>query len=98
MPMYQVKPIVDGHIEIDLPTCMYSYQIHAQHGNSFTAEHALQVTVNRFNLGRYTFECIYLTGFGSWRFYVIFRGSETLVLTALHLRIGMCCSVAMLAC
>ncbi|CAG03145.1 unnamed protein product, partial [Tetraodon nigroviridis] len=40
MPMYQVKPIVDAHIEIDLPTCMYRYQI--QHGNSCTAEHALQ--------------------------------------------------------
>ena len=56
--MYQVKPIVDGHIKIDLPTCMYGYQIQAQHGNSCTAEHALQVTVNRFNLERDTFNCI----------------------------------------
>lgn len=40
--MYQVKPIVDSHIPIDLPTCMYSSQIHAQHGDSCTAEHALQ--------------------------------------------------------
>lgn len=42
MPMYQVKPISQGDIKIDLPTCMYKLpNIHAQHGSS-CAEYALQ--------------------------------------------------------
>lgn len=46
MPMYQVKPICGGDIQIDLPTCMYKLpNIHAQQGNSCCSEHALQVTV-----------------------------------------------------
>ena len=47
VPMYKVKPISGGHIETDLPTCMYKLpNIHAQQGNSCTSEHALQVTDN----------------------------------------------------
>ncbi|KAG7505435.1 hypothetical protein JOB18_031323 [Solea senegalensis] len=43
MPMYQVKPTCGGDIKIDLPTCMYKLpNIHAQQGNSYTPEHALQ--------------------------------------------------------
>ncbi|KAM3863573.1 aminoacyl tRNA synthase complex-interacting multifunctional protein 2 [Diretmus argenteus] len=43
MPMYQVKPISGGEIKVDLPTCMYKLpNVHAQQGNSWPSEHALQ--------------------------------------------------------
>uniref|UniRef100_A0A3B4A333 Uncharacterized protein n=1 Tax=Periophthalmus magnuspinnatus TaxID=409849 RepID=A0A3B4A333_9GOBI len=43
MPMYQVKPVCGGHIEVDLPTCMYKLpNIHAQDGNGSVSDHALQ--------------------------------------------------------
>ncbi|KAJ0001451.1 hypothetical protein NQD34_006471 [Periophthalmus magnuspinnatus] len=39
MPMYQVKPVCGGHIEVDLPTCMYKLpNIHAQDGNGSNGE------------------------------------------------------------
>ncbi|KAJ0058008.1 hypothetical protein NL108_007204, partial [Boleophthalmus pectinirostris] len=39
MPMYQVKPVCGGHIEVDLPTCMYKLpNIHTQDGNSSNGE------------------------------------------------------------
>lgn len=43
MPMYQVKPLSQRDVKIDLPTCMYKLSnIHALPGSS-CAEHALQV-------------------------------------------------------
>uniref|UniRef100_A0A8C6TKR5 Aminoacyl tRNA synthetase complex interacting multifunctional protein 2 n=1 Tax=Neogobius melanostomus TaxID=47308 RepID=A0A8C6TKR5_9GOBI len=43
MPMYQVKPVCGGHMEVDLPTCMYNLpNVHGQHGNSCGSDHALQ--------------------------------------------------------
>lgn len=43
MPMYQVKPVCGGHMEVDLPTCMYKLpNIHAQHGDICSSDHALQ--------------------------------------------------------
>ncbi|KAK2833541.1 hypothetical protein Q5P01_017430 [Channa striata] len=43
MPMYQVKPVSGGQMQIDLPTCMYKLpNVHVQQGNSCAAEHALQ--------------------------------------------------------
>lgn len=74
MPMYQVKPIVDRHIAIDVPTCMYSYQIQAQRGSSGAAEHALQVTGDRVHRDRVAFKRI-CTPSGVVN--VTFRGSET---------------------
>lgn len=43
MPMYQVKPVCGGDIQIDLPTCMYKLpNVHAQQEHSCISEHALQ--------------------------------------------------------
>ncbi|XP_028268889.1 aminoacyl tRNA synthase complex-interacting multifunctional protein 2 [Parambassis ranga] len=43
MSMYQVKPVCGGDVKLDLPACMYKLpNVHAQQGNSCTAEHALQ--------------------------------------------------------
>ncbi|XP_013889542.1 aminoacyl tRNA synthase complex-interacting multifunctional protein 2 [Austrofundulus limnaeus] len=47
MPMYQLKPVCGGDVQIDLPTCMYKLpKVHAQQGSSCIAsscsEHALQ--------------------------------------------------------
>ncbi|XP_013889894.1 CXXC-type zinc finger protein 1 [Austrofundulus limnaeus] len=48
MPMYQLKPVCGGDVQIDLPTCMYKLpNVHAQQGSSCIAsscsEHALQI-------------------------------------------------------
>lgn len=43
MPMYQVKPVCEAEIKVDLPTCMYKLpNVHAQPGNRCASEHALQ--------------------------------------------------------